>query len=465
MCHPPPVGPAIRPRRRPPPIAAPPAGDGLAGRRRHCRSSMAAPSGRLFESAVVDGASRWLRSPRIWLGAAALASWRPWRRPRSRCHARRLTPHRRAGSGTAACDRRPPSASCGPGPAWSRRSTSRRMWPRSWHPASGRRGCRTRRSRWGPQRPSSTPGTTCSRAHHRSSYRTAAGHCYDVRDDTIDQLYRPERARITQKQIDALAATWSLSLRKKGRFFLTGYRAGADVGCARDTDGWRLYAASVERCAKQGWSRQRIQEAYYAPRIAFVWDTPPLLIAGAQQESPGPHRDRARRHAAEAIRCWAAPSAPSAGAAPMLGAASTAYLVQRRVEDGPWTDLALPKPRTPELTVALDPERRRGVPRPGPRPGRQPQPVGLVGRGAARGPAVRRRPPGGAMGPRGGSWCLGRDLHRARTRGERVSLRFTGRAVAIVAPTGPHQGRVRVRVGGRVVARWTWRDCPRAIGG
>ena len=110
------------------------------------------------------------------------------------------------------------------------------------------------------------------RGHHRADYRTRGGQCYDVRDDTMDQLYKPESVRATQKQLQAIAATWALSLRKSGRFFLTGYRAGSRVTCARDADGWRLYEASVVHCAKQGWSRARIQERYYAPKLRFVWD-------------------------------------------------------------------------------------------------------------------------------------------------------------------------------------------------
>ena len=110
------------------------------------------------------------------------------------------------------------------------------------------------------------------RGNHRSAYRTRSGACYDVRDDTMDQLYRPEWAKPTRKQYAAIDATWGLTLRKKGRFFLTGYRAGSTRRCAADADGWKLYARSVMNCAQgRGWSRERIQNAYYGPNVQFVW--------------------------------------------------------------------------------------------------------------------------------------------------------------------------------------------------
>ena len=108
------------------------------------------------------------------------------------------------------------------------------------------------------------------KGHHRSGFRRG-GRCYDVRDDTQDQLYRPERARPTKRQQRALSATWDLSLRKNGRFFLTGYRAGSSRRCAADANGWKLYARSVQACARKGWSRQRVQRAYLSPNLSFVW--------------------------------------------------------------------------------------------------------------------------------------------------------------------------------------------------
>jgi hypothetical protein len=40
--------------------------------------------------------------------------------------------------------------------------------------------------------------------HHRSGYRAPDGECYDVRDDTGDQLFRPEKANPKANQLDAV---------------------------------------------------------------------------------------------------------------------------------------------------------------------------------------------------------------------------------------------------------------------
>jgi hypothetical protein len=109
------------------------------------------------------------------------------------------------------------------------------------------------------------------KGHHRSAYRTPSGVCYDVRDDTNDQLFKPEYANPTAKQLKAVAATWGLTLRKRGRFFLTGYRYGGNVACGSDADGWRLYERSMVRCAQQGWDARKIQSRYYQPGVDFVW--------------------------------------------------------------------------------------------------------------------------------------------------------------------------------------------------
>ena len=194
---------------------------------------------------------------------------------------------------------------------------------------------------------------------HRSGYRTRDGQCYDVRDDTVDQLYRPEGARPTQKQLESLAATWALSLRKNGRFFLTGYRAGADVGCAKDADGWRLYAASVTRCANQGWSRARIQERYYAPKLGLVWDyAEPVEAARADAARPADRRAplvlaprlTLKRGALLSGRVgivrWAGADA---------GSGLAGFEVQQRIEGGPWTPVADRAAWARSLGVTVDP--------------------------------------------------------------------------------------------------------------
>lgn len=107
--------------------------------------------------------------------------------------------------------------------------------------------------------------------HHRASYRTASGVCYDVRNDTNDQLFY-RGATPTKRQKAALEKLWWTSLRRSDRFILTGYRAASFASlCARDADGWHLFARSATHCAEQSLSGKQILRRYYGNwRVDFV---------------------------------------------------------------------------------------------------------------------------------------------------------------------------------------------------
>lgn len=79
--------------------------------------------------------------------------------------------------------------------------------------------------------------------------RDAAGRCYDVRDSSIDQVYDPRRTTVPAHAA-AVAATWTVSLRKGERFFLTGYRPGTGI-CGANLDGWKLYQRDAVNCVRR----------------------------------------------------------------------------------------------------------------------------------------------------------------------------------------------------------------------
>ena len=114
---------------------------------------------------------------------------------------------------------------------------------------------------------------------HRGGF--SDGRCYDVKDSTADQLYRPEGTTIYDKQRNAVDAMWGLSLHESGRFILTQYRTGQAVPCASDADGVRLFARSATRCANAGWSAQRILQAYYGPNLNLTWSDTSATGSGA----------------------------------------------------------------------------------------------------------------------------------------------------------------------------------------
>jgi hypothetical protein len=105
------------------------------------------------------------------------------------------------------------------------------------------------------------------KGHHRSGYVNRAGRCYDVRNDTNDQLYS-QGAHPTKKQLRALDQLWQISLRRNGRFILTGYRAANTSNrCAADIDGWHLFERSASHCSRIGMSGLDILRHYYGGRL------------------------------------------------------------------------------------------------------------------------------------------------------------------------------------------------------
>jgi hypothetical protein len=265
------------------------------------------------------------------------------------------------------------------------------------------------------------------KGNHRSGYHRN-GKCYDVRDDTMDQLYRPGRANPSIKQQRAIDKTWGLTLRKNGRFFLTGYRAGSTSRCGADANGWKLYAKSVEACAAKGWSRARIQQRYLSPNLSFVWSDrlgpvvqKPSIALRPGNTIPGGAATLAWRPASK-------------------DATVSTYKVQRKVGQGPWKTISQPGGTVKRADVwlktgynnrfrvfARDAKDRRG-----------PWAYSPRRKAALRGPV--------------GLTLSGAEVELAGDEPIRAKTRFTGRAVAFVTDTGPGMGQAKVFVNGKKVA-------------
>ncbi|MGD0861385.1 MAG: SpoIID/LytB domain-containing protein [Candidatus Limnocylindrales bacterium] len=103
--------------------------------------------------------------------------------------------------------------------------------------------------------------------HYRGG--TAHGACYDVADNTNDQIYQPESRTPSAGQLAAINATWNESLTKNGSFLMTGYRSGANgLPCGADADGSHLFQHSSVDCANQGMTADEILHVYLDPGLA-----------------------------------------------------------------------------------------------------------------------------------------------------------------------------------------------------
>lgn len=113
----------------------------------------------------------------------------------------------------------------------------------------------------------------------------ASVECFDVRDSTADQIYKPEKLVNGQwvpinvpsaANLSAMAEIWPNSLRKwvvkkqKSRFFLTGYRSGKKKPCGADAAGFRIMQKSLADCIVKGLVYEETLREYYEPNVLIV---------------------------------------------------------------------------------------------------------------------------------------------------------------------------------------------------
>ena len=103
--------------------------------------------------------------------------------------------------------------------------------------------------------------------HYRGG--TGTGGCYDVLDNSNDQIYAPEEETPATSHIQAVDSTWSESITKNGSFVFTGYRPGSTDVCAADVDGSHLFQHSARGCALAGDSGEQILQIYYGPGLVI----------------------------------------------------------------------------------------------------------------------------------------------------------------------------------------------------
>jgi len=110
------------------------------------------------------------------------------------------------------------------------------------------------------------------------------GACFDVRDDTQDQVYDPSKPT-WPTAASAVDDTWLTLVTKNGHIFATYYNAGAvNEACGSNANGWKAYQWGTQACGLDGLSASQIILTYYYPDVT-VANPPP---GGSPPPSPSP---------------------------------------------------------------------------------------------------------------------------------------------------------------------------------
>jgi hypothetical protein len=106
----------------------------------------------------------------------------------------------------------------------------------------------------------------------------ADAECFDLRDDTADQVYDPSKPTWSTAAA-AVDATWTTRALKSGAIFPTYYNAGnQNEACGANANGWRMYQWGTQGCGLIGKSAAEIVAIYYYPDVT-VTDAPPSATA------------------------------------------------------------------------------------------------------------------------------------------------------------------------------------------
>ena len=115
----------------------------------------------------------------------------------------------------------------------------------------------------------------------------AEGACFDLRDDTFDQVYDPSQPTWSTAAA-AVDATWATRVLKNGLIFPTYYNAGtAQEACGINANGWKLWQWGTQGCGLAGRTAAEIMVTYYYPGVT-VTDALAATITPAPSATPTP---------------------------------------------------------------------------------------------------------------------------------------------------------------------------------
>src|SRR6185503_7419412 len=128
--------------------------------------------------------------------------------------------------------------------------------------------------------------------HWRGGINTV-GECFDLRDDTYDQVYDPSKATWSSAA-SAVDATWGTVVLRNGAIFPTYYNAGtAGEACGANATGWKAWQWGTQACGLAGKTAVEIMLTYYYPAATGSGGTsaspsPTPTVTPAPTPTPAP---------------------------------------------------------------------------------------------------------------------------------------------------------------------------------
>lgn len=108
---------------------------------------------------------------------------------------------------------------------------------------------------------------------HWRGLTNAQGECFDVYDDTRDQVYNPSQPTWASAAA-AVDATWDTRALRNGSVYPTYYNAGStNEACGANANGWRMFQWGTQACGLDGLTAAQILLTYYYPNWT-VTDAP-----------------------------------------------------------------------------------------------------------------------------------------------------------------------------------------------
>lgn len=165
----------------------------------------------------------------------------------------------------------------------------------------------------------------------------SAGACFDIRDDTYDQVYDPSKSTWSSAAA-AVDATWGTRVLKNGSIFPTYYNAGtAYEACGVNATGWKLWQWGSQACGLAGKTAAQIMLVYYYPGVT-VSGSP----AASAPPTPSP----------TASPSPAPTPSPAATATPMPASATPVPTGQATPASTPQPTATPPAPTAPPVPTA-----------------------------------------------------------------------------------------------------------------